>query len=74
MTHPLGSADISSFYQNSTTFVLVKNTDKNCILMLKFYFFNIFFESLKVVLITMLAILMMSAKLATLGLIKIKVT
>ena len=42
--------------------------------MLKFYFFNIFFESLKVVLITMLAILMMSAKLATLGLIEIKVT
>ena len=74
MTHPLGSADISIFYQKSTTFVLVRNTDKNCILMLKFYFFNIFFESLKVVLITMLAILMMSAKLATLGLIKIKVT
>ena len=32
-----------------------------------------FFESLKVVLIKMIAILMMSAKLATLGLLKIKV-
>ena len=31
------------------------------------------FESLKVVLIKMIAILMMSAKLATLGLLKIKV-
>ena len=32
-----------------------------------------FFESLKVVLISRVAILMMSAKLATLGLLKIKV-
>ena len=34
---------------------------------------NCFFESLKAVLINMASILMMSAKLATLGLLKIKV-
>ena len=34
-------------------------------------FFQIFFESLKVVLIDMVSILLMSAKLTTLGLLKI---
>ena len=42
MTHTLSSADMSIFYQKSTSFVLVRNTDKNCILMLKFYFVTFF--------------------------------
>ena len=40
MTHTLSSADMSIFYQKSTTFVLVRNTDKNCTLMLKFLVFK----------------------------------
>ena len=66
MTHFLSFADISAFYQKSATFVILRNTDKDCILMHNFYFF----ESSKVVLIKMVAILMMSAKLATLDLLK----
>ena len=39
MIHPLSSADINIFYQNSATFVIIRNTDKDCILMLNFHFF-----------------------------------
>ena len=41
MTHTLTFADISIFYQKSATFVLVRNTDKDWILMLSCYFFNL---------------------------------
>ena len=47
MTHPMSSADIIILYQKSTTFVILRNTDKDCILMHNFYFFSFFFESLK---------------------------
>ena len=38
MTHPLRSADIT-FYQKSATFVILRNTDKDCILMHNLYLF-----------------------------------
>ena len=39
MTHTLSSADIIIFYQKSATFVILKNTGKDCILKHNFYFF-----------------------------------
>ena len=57
MTH-LSSADISSFYQNFATFVILRNADKDWILM------HHLLESLKVALIKMVGVLMMPAKLA----------
>ena len=40
MTYTLSSADIIIiFYQKSATFVILKNTDKDCILKHNFYFF-----------------------------------
>ena len=55
----------SAFFQRkSATFVISRNTDVDCILVFNFL---TLFESLKVVLIKMFAILMMSAKLVTLG-------
>ena len=61
------------FHWKSANFVVSRNTDIDCILTHNFYFFFTFFESLKVVLKNMVAVLMMSGKLATLGLFKIKV-
>ena len=73
MAHPLSSVYISIFHQKSATFALLRNTDKDCILMHNFECINLF-EPSKIVLIKMAAILMMPAKLAPLGLLKIKVT
>ena len=58
--------------QKSTTSVILINADKDYILMQISISFN--FEFSKVALIKMVVILMMSAKLATLSLLKIKVT
>ena len=69
MAHPLSSADIRVFHWKSATFVTSRNTDIDCIASNSFNFF----ESLKVVLINMVAILMMSLKSLTLDLLKIKV-
>ena len=55
-------------YQKSRTFVLSRNTDIDC-----FLNFLTIFESLRVVLRNVLAIFMMSQKLATLGLLKRKI-
>ena len=41
MKHTLTFPDISILYQKSATFVLVRNTDKDWILMLSCYFFNL---------------------------------
>ena len=67
---PLDSADISSFSPETSNFCYIK----------KYWYrlhFNTqlitFFEPLRVVLINVVAILMMSAKLETLGLLKKKV-
>ena len=59
------------FHRKSATFVISRNTDINLILMHNLILLNCF-EFLKVVLIYMVAILIMSARLATLGLLKIK--
>ena len=64
------SCDINIlFHWKSATFLILRNTDRDCILVHNFEFFL----CLKLVLINVLAILMMWAKLATLDLFKIKV-
>ena len=73
MTHPLRSADISIFHWKSTTFVISRNTDIDTILIHNFYFLKTFFDSLEVDLTNMVAILMVSAKLATPGILKMEV-
>ena len=55
------------------TFVISRNIHIDCNLIHNFLILLILFESLKVVLRNMVAILMMSAKLVTLGLLKVKV-
>ena len=70
-THPcpLSSADISIFSPEISKFCYMKKYRY------RFLFdtsFKIFLESLKIVLINMDTILMMSAKMATLGLLRIK--
>ena len=47
-----------------------RNADIDCILMHNFYFFYLFFRLLKNIFINMIAVLMMSAKMAILGLLK----
>ena len=71
VTHFLISADIRIFHWKLTIFVLSWNTDKDCILIHNFEFFH-FFVSLRVVLINVVANLMISPKLATLSLLKMK--
>ena len=61
VTETLSSADIRIFHQKSAIFVI----STNCLIL------N---ETLKIVLIKMVAILMVAAQLATLGLLKIKVS
>ena len=68
VTHHLRYADITFFQRKSATFVTSRNTDIDYIFIHNFWL--IFFESLKVVLLNMVAILMMSTKLATVGLLK----
>ena len=64
-THPLSSAGISAFSVEVSKFCYIKkDIISNS--------FN-FLKSLKVLLIKMVMILMMSVKLATLGLLKIKI-
>ena len=74
VTHPLSFADISIIYRKSTNIAISRNTVVvDCIFTRNFFFFFIVFKSLKVILIDIAAILMISAKMATLGLLKIKV-
>ena len=71
VTHPLSFADISIIYRKSTNVAISRNTDVvDCIFTRNFFFF---LSLLKVILIHIAAILMISAKMATLGLLKIKV-
>ena len=58
------------FHQKSAIFVISRNTNVHWILIYNFSFFYFFFESLKIFLINIAAILMRLAKLATLGLPK----
>ena len=64
VTHPLVSAVIRIFHRKFATFIISRNTDIDCILIHNFYSFNF-------LPLNMVAILMMSAKSATLGLLKI---
>ena len=68
MTHPLSSA-IIIFYQKSVNFVISRNTDRFH-LDRQFLILLTFLESLSIILINMVTILMMSAKMATLSLLK----
>ena len=70
VTHLLSSAGITIFSPEMNHFVISRYTDINCILQMIPNSFN-FFLSLKVVLINIVAF-MMSAKLATLGLFKMR--
>ena len=71
-THPLSSADVSIFSVKIAKFCYIRKCRYG------FYFdaylltFSVFFGSLKIAFVNMLTILMMSAKMATLGLLKIK--
>ena len=60
-------------HRKSETFVISKNTDIARLYFnaLSSYLLLTFFESLKVVLINMVALVVVSAKLATLGLLKV---
>ena len=72
MAQPLSSADFSIFSLEISNFYFIKKCSYRLHFNTKFLILLTFFESLKVVLINILAILMMmSAKLATLGLLKI---
>ena len=70
--HPLIYTDISIFYMNSSNFSMLRNTDTDSILIVISNFLN-FFETLKICFIIVIAILMMSPKMTTLSLLKIKV-
>ena len=59
----------SVLFQKLTIFAISKNTDKNFVVIYVFYVVYLI-ESLKVVLINMIAILIMSAKLATAGFLR----
>ena len=59
---------ISIFHHKSASFAISRNTNIDCILIGLTYF-----QSLKIVSINMVTILMMSAKMGTLGILKIKV-
>ena len=73
MTHPLSSADISIFSPKIIKFCYIKKYRYRLHFHTLFLIFLTFLESLKTVLIKMIKILMMSAKMATLGLLKITV-
>ena len=66
VTHPLSSADISNFSPETSKLYRLHFATKFLILL-------IFIESLKIVLIKKVTILMMSAKMTTLGLLGIMV-
>ena len=69
----MSSADISVFSPEINSFCYIKKYRHRLHFNALFLILLTFFEFLKVVLINMVAILMMSVKLATLGLLKMKV-
>ena len=72
VTHHLHFAGISTLHWKSINIAISRNTGKDCILINNFYFFLTLFESLKIVVINMVTILIIWAKMATQGLLKIK--
>ena len=73
MTHPLSSADIRIFSPEISKFCYIKKYRYRLYFDALFVFVLTFLESLLIVTINMVKILMMSAKMATPGLLKIKV-
>ena len=73
VTYFFGSADISIFYWKLRSFALSRNADINCTLILLISISFNFFESSKIASIKMNTILMISAKMDTLGFLKQKV-
>ena len=73
VTHPSSSADISIFSLEITIFCYIKKYRYGLHFDTWFLILLIFIESLKIVLINMVTILMMSARMATPSLLKIKV-
>ena len=61
------------FYRKSANFAISRNTDIDCILMNNFQFFLLVLSLYILFLINMITILIMSPKIATLGLLKIQV-
>ena len=72
VTHPLSSADISNFSFEISKFCYVKKQMYRLHFDTKFIILLTFLESLKIVLIKNVTILMMSEKMATPGLLRIK--
>ena len=68
MTHPLSSANIRSFSPEISNFYYIKKYRYRLHFNTQFLILLTFFESLKIVLINMVAILMMSTKLSPLDL------
>ena len=73
VTHPLSSTDISIFSPETSKFCYIKKYRYRFYFGKKFLIFLTFIESLRIFLIKMVIILMMSAKMATPGLLKITV-
>ena len=73
VTHPLSSADMSNFSPEISKFCYIKKYMYRLHFDTKFLILLTFLESSKIVLIKKNKILMMSAKMATPGLHKIKV-
>ena len=73
VTHPLTSADISIFSPEISKFCYIKKYRYRLHLSTEFLIILDFLESLKIYLINLVMILMMSAKMATPGLLKITI-
>ena len=73
VTHPLSSADISNFSLEISKFCYIKKYMHRLHFDTKFLIRLTFLESLKIALLKKVKILMMSAKIATPGLLKVKV-
>ena len=73
VTHTLSSADTSIFSSESSKFCYIKKYRYRLHFGTQFLIFLTFIESLRIFLINLVIILMMSAKMATPGLLKITV-
>ena len=73
VTHPLSSAEINNFSPGISKFCYIKKYMHKLHFDRKFLILLAFLESLRIVLIKKVTIVMMSAKMATPGLFKIKV-
>ena len=71
VTHPLSSADISSFSLEISKFCYIKKYMYRLHFDTKFLILLTFLESLKIILIKKVIVFMMSAKMATPGVLKI---